>query len=343
MPATQMPLLKKILPLIGWIALYLLWLVIFHNREFAVATTATIQFCYLVFVGAGYYFVVRFAAPRFLYTRQYLTFLLLYLAVIIAASVLRVPVALFLNGHYFNPGKPAPGYLHVFGTSFVNIFVWVSILVAARIAADQYRTQMRLEALALQKEQAELDFLNAQFNPHFLFNSIHTIYGSIDRQNTAARQMLLTFSDMLRYQLYDCNQGAIAVEKEVAYIRNYAALQNARKEGLELTLDVGHDVSGFMVAPLIFIAFIENSFKYAAINESGQHFITIRIFTRAGWLVFSCINSKETCVSENPLEQKGIGLSNARRRLELLYSGRHELVVQSELETFSVHLKLQLR
>ncbi len=115
--------------------------------------------------------------------------------------------------------------------------------------------------MAKEKEKAELDFLNAQFNPHFLFNSINSIYGHIDKHNASARNMLLTFSDMLRYQLYDCNSNCIIIDKEINYIKNYVALQQSRKEeSLAVNLTIAENVKGFTIAPLLFIAFIEKCF-----------------------------------------------------------------------------------
>ncbi len=127
-----------------------------------------------------------------------------------------------------------------------------------------------IEVIEKEKMQNELDFLKAQFNPHFLFNSINSIYGNINKNNSTAREMLLTFSEMLRYQLYECNTSRISIEKEINYIRNYINLQQVRKpENLAIQLYISEDVRGIMIAPLLFITFIENSFKYVS-NYEGK-------------------------------------------------------------------------
>src|SRR6476620_6305096 len=112
----------------------------------------------------------------------------------------------------------------------VNIFIWVLIFVFVKLIADKIRFRNYIHAIKKEKTKNELDYLKAQFNPHFLFNSINSIYGHIDRKNYKARDMLHTFSEMLRYQLYECNADHITIEKEINYIRNYIVLQQSRKE-----------------------------------------------------------------------------------------------------------------
>src|SRR6185295_2402567 len=145
---------------------------------------------------------------------------------------------------------------------------WTIVLIAGKLMIDRFRVQQYVDDIARQKERAELDFLNAQFNPHFLFNSINSIYAHIDKQNVTARNMLLTFSDMLRYQLYECNNSNIAIEREMNYIKNYVELQTARKDDtVAVSISIDESVKGFTIAPLLFIAFIENSFKYVGAAE----------------------------------------------------------------------------
>ena len=107
------------------------------------------------------------------------------------------------------------------------------------------RFEKYIEGIEKEKIQNELDFLKAQFNPHFLFNSINSIYGNINKSNSTAREMLLTFSEMLRYQLYECTTSKISIEKEINYIRNYVTLQQTRKpDNLSIQLHIVEDVKG---------------------------------------------------------------------------------------------------
>ena len=326
-----------------WAGLYLLWIIVFQRRTFVFSRTMTIQFCYLLFIAANYYFNIYFTVPAFLYKKKYGIFALLFLAGIMAASLLRVPLATYLNEHYFAPGKTPPAFSELFFNSFTNIFIWVICLVAGKLIIDRIRFQKYIDAMEKEKIKNELDFLKAQFNPHFLFNSINSIYGNIDKGNSTARNMLLTFSEMLRYQLYECNTSKISLEKEVHYIRNYVALQQTRKpENLAIQLNISEEIKGIMVAPLLFITFIENAFKYVSHHETKLNEVKISICRKNNQLVFQAFNTKEALNGYKIDNHKGIGIANVKRRLELLYPQKHELIINSADSFYEVILNLQL-
>ena len=315
---------------------------VFQKRELAFSQTATVEFCYLLFIAANYYFNVYLNIPIFLHKKKNAEFILIFIAGIVVSALLRVPLALFLNKNLFIHGQPQPTPLRIFTNALLNIGIWVVCIVAAKLMIDRFRFQQYVDEMKKQKEEAELNFLNAQFNPHFLFNSINSIYGHIDKQNTVARNMLLTFSDMLRYQLYDCNENQILVDKELNYIKNYIALQRARKNAqLKTVVEIPENVKGFMISPLLFMAFIENSFKYSGSGDDPGDYVSISFKKEDNYLFFICQNSKRTNFVNNT-EHKGIGMSNARRRLELLYPSRHELKINEDNNLFEVNLKIKI-
>ncbi len=340
--ARQMKQPKTWLHILFWIVLYLAWVLVFQKRSFAFSRTATIEFCYLFFIAANYYYNTLFVIPSFLYKRRYIIFILLFAAGIIVTAAARVPLAAFLNAHAFIPGKPQPRLEELFINSLTNIFIWTSLLVAAKLIYDRIRFQQYVDNMEKEKSKTELDFLKAQFNPHFLFNSINSIYGHIDKKNASARNMLLTFSEMLRYQLYECNTDSIPVEKELQYIKNYIVLQQSRKEeNLVVKFSIADSVRGFAIAPLLFIAFIENCFKYVGDNEKGESKVEISLQKTGETLFFRAFNTKER---ERPasIEQGGIGLVNVARRLDLLYPGRYNLAIDNSERSHEVNLQIQL-
>ena len=303
----------------------------------------TIQFCYLLFIAGNYYFNVYYVVPVFLYRKKFAAFALLFLAGIVAASLLRVPLATYLSQHYFAPGKPPPGLSQLFFNSLINIFIWTICLVAGKLIVDRIRFQKYIEVIEKEKMKNELDFLKAQFNPHFLFNSINSIYGNINKSNSTAREMLLTFSEMLRYQLYECNTSVISIEKEISYIRNYISLQQIRKpENLSIQLNVSEDVRGITIAPLIFMAFIENSFKYVSNHEDRLNEVQISLARSNNQLFFKTFNTKENVNGREMIDPGGIGIANVKRRLELLYPGKHALMIQNNDHSFEVMLNLEV-
>jgi two-component system, LytTR family, sensor kinase len=177
-------------------------------------------------------------------------------------------------------------------------------------------------------------------NPHFLFNSINTIYFQIDKHNQTARDTLSAFSDMLRYQLYECNGKEVAVEKEVNYLKNYVELQRLRKdENYSIVFSASEDVRGFSIAPLLLIPFVENAFKHVSHYAKGND-IGIYLSRDDTRFYFKVFNTRD---SQKPLKDEGgIGFRNVQRRLELIYNGRHTLEVQDLAESFQVELTLQL-
>jgi LytS/YehU family sensor histidine kinase len=315
----------------GWLCLYCFWLLIFQNRTFTLSRTLTTQFCYLVFIAANYYYNFYLIVPRLLYQRKYLSFALSMAAGIIVTAVLRVPLAMYML--HQQPWA-------VFYSSLLNIAIWTVCIVAGKLVLDRFRFQQYMDDLENAKIKAELDFLNAQFNPHFLFNSIHSIYAHIDKRNSTARNMLLKFSEMLRYQLYECNTKHIPIEKELGYIKNYVSLQQVRKESsLIVNLTIDDDVKGFPIAPLLFISFIENAFKYVSDRDDRDNKIDIRFRKRDNYLLFTCANTRDEAPRTG---SKGIGISNVKRRMALLYPDRHDLDILENGDIYEVKLKLQL-
>ncbi len=332
---------KKILGNIAlWAALYVLWVVIFQNHALTISKTITVEFCYLLFIAANYYIHIYYTIPAFLYRKKYFQFTVSLLGCIVVAALLRVPLAMFINRHFFLVNKPQPAALQLFINSLVNIFVWVVCLVAGKLIIDKIRLQQYLDVIEKEKAKNELDFLKAQFNPHFLFNSINSIYGHIEKKNSTARNMLLTFSEMLRYQLYECNVDSISIDKEVQYIKNYITLQQARKdESLAVTIDIKENVKGFAIAPLIFIAFVENAFKY--VGNTGEDRVEVLLEKNNSSLLFKTVNTKEANINKG-LTHGGIGISNVQRRLELLYPNKHALNINDMPGLYEVTLTLQL-
>jgi len=328
--------------LAGWLVLYGFWVLVFQKRAFTFSQTLTVQFCYLLFIAANYYWATAFTIPRLLYRKQYIAFTGALLAGLILTAWLRVPLATYLNQHYFLVGKPQPGAVQLFQASLLNITIWSVCMIACKLIIDRFRFQQHVDAVEKERARAELDFLNAQFNPHFLFNAINSIYAHIDKHNSTARSMLLTFSEMLRYQLYDCNTPSISIDKEINYLKHYVAVQQSRKEdNLIVHLLVDESVKGFSIAPLLFIAFIENAFKYVGNSEETENSILISFHRDKEELFFKCFNTKEKRSVVND-DHQGIGVANAKRRIALLYPGKHHLAIQEEDGYYEVNLNIHL-
>jgi len=334
---------KKIAYHLGfWLLAYLFWIFIFRNGTLVFTHSLTIQFCYLAFISANYYFNTAYNIPKNLNKKRYVKFGVMLLLGVVVTSVLRVPVSKFVTVHIFNLPNAPFDQLTVFANSFVNIFFWVVLIVAAKLVTDRIRAQLYIEQIEKEKATTELNFLRAQFNPHFLFNSINSIYGHIDKSNQEARDMLLVLSEMLRYQLYECNVEQIALDREVNYLRNYITLQKGRiDERVAVNFCADEVVNEqITIAPLLLITFIENAFKYVGFNEDGPNMVNISLRYADGKLIFKVFNTKDNYINHAE-GSSGLGIANTRRRLEILYPDRHQLNISNNEKTYSVELILE--
>jgi len=321
-----------------WALAYIFWIFVFRSSTLILSHDITIQFCYLIFIAANYYFNAFYNIPYLLNKKKYVLFGVYFILAISATAILRVPVSAFIYTHVFKIVNNHFDRLTVFFNSFINIFFWVVCILGAKMGAERIRSQKYIEQIEKEKATNELNFLRAQFNPHFLFNSINSIYAHIDKSNKTARNMLIVFSEMLRYQLYECNTEQIELERELNYIRNYLAIQQSRiDERIAVSFCDGNIKGNIKVAPLVFITFIENAFKYVGFNEGKDNRIDISLKYENGNLLFKILNSKDTFI--NQIEKaSGLGIANTKRRLELLYPGKHTLSIKDEESYYEVTL-----
>lgn len=205
-----------------------------------------------------------------------------------------------------------------------------------------WQKQKETELLAKEKTKAELQLLKAQVHPHFLFNTLNNIYFFTLTNSTQAPVMIKKLSGMLHYILNECNLALVPLEKEIKMIRDYMALEKIRYgEQMQMTIDVRDDQNSKMIAPLLLIPFVENSFKHGASKMITEPWIKLNLSIENNRLHFIIVNSKPSN-NEPPTTKGNIGLKNVSKRLELLYPGAHELNIVSESDSYAVHLTMQL-
>ena len=190
--------------------------------------------------------------------------------------------------------------------------------------------------------KTELKYLKAQLNPHFLFNGINSVYHLIGKDDSLAKETLLQFSGLLRYQLYESN-STILLEKELDYVLKYVKIEETRKgSDIYLDYDIKFENSRLKITPLLLIPFIENTFKHCSNHIDGsKNIIKLNIEEVGGKLTLSCINSFDSSLSNNKIG--GVGLQNVKRRLSLLYPDAHTLDIKKEVNNFIVNLSINLK
>ena len=302
----------------------------------------TIQFCYLVFITISYYAISSFLIPRFLLRKKYVSFVAGIVVVSALSGWCRALVAVQMNRFFFHQANQ-PGFLSLYLGSLFNISFWVLLVTAGKMLTGRIQNQRQLELLEKEKRQNELDFLKAQINPHALFNSLNTIYGYIDKSNQVARDTLIQFSGLLRYQLYDCSAEQVSYSNEIAYIRNYIAFHQLRKEeGLVVDIKIPNAENDLKIAPLLLIVPIENAFKFVGNSGDNESRIVIEITMQDAVLHCSVYNTIDPDLTIKDNNSKGIGITNFKRRLELLYPGRHTLEMKHETNFYKADLNIRL-
>lgn len=215
----------------------------------------------------------------------------------------------------------------------------IALAVAIKLTTKwQEHERMRHEAQSIQR-QSELTRLKSQLNPHFLFNTLNTIYALIDLKPEGARNAVHELSSMLRYALYDCH-STVRLSDEMRFVDSYLRLVKLRlpnEDCLRTCLDDG-DCGQLMMAPLLFINIIENSLKHSCLNNADD-FIDIRITANEGIVTCVCSNPYNPSASQ---PRKGLGLQNLKRRLELLYGPLAQLTIDKTDNRFTATLQVNI-
>jgi len=289
------------------------------------------------------YLTNYFLIPRLLYKKRYVLFGAGFIVLVFGSSAFKM----WLEGQLMH----APSLFSLFSGNFkerfydnvIPHFLLVITGASFKLLLDYAKAQRRLGEMAKEKAEAELNFLKSQINPHFLFNSLNSVYFLIDKNNEEARKALHRFSEMLRYQLYECRDDKITIEKEISFLQDYVDLQKLRKdENYSVEFNSSADVKGFSIEPLLLMCFVENAFKHISHNSNKKNFVKLDLERSNSFFRFSVQNSKEARQYNNTNSHSGIGLNNVKRRLELLYPGKHELQIQQDDELFKVDLKIKI-
>lgn len=265
---------------------------------------------------------------------------ILFIVLLAWGLILRLVVGGVLGGD-----KAPLAALWIFN-SVLQMFITVPItwlLYKRQMKGDE---QMNVLKKELGQSNANFDFLRSQINPHFLFNALNTIYGTAlqegaDRTGEAVQKL----GDMMRFMLQENMEEKISLKREIDYLENYISLQKLRTDAnpmVQIETNILHKGTHFQLAPMLLIPFVENAFKHG-ISFREQSTISLKLEVKDRTLNFEVYNSKHAAQPTDPEKNKsGIGLENVKQRLELLYPGKHELIIKESSADFFVHLRLQM-
>jgi sensor histidine kinase YesM len=291
------------------------------------------------------YSVIYFLYPTYLYKGKIWGFTFLFLLFLFTASILqRITDNLIILDYFLKDWNKAPTFdLVQIVRSAVNMGAVLAIPMTVKLMEYLSKVQQREQMLAKDKLEAELVFLKNQVQPHFLFNTLNSLYSLILKKSDRSLDVILKLSELLRYMLYETNSARVDLQKELDCIKSYLDLEKIRYGNrIDLSFNFWGEIAGKNIAPMIILPFIENSFKHSTKGFDGTAWITIELGIKENELVLKIENNVSSSSSDQNSIVGGIGLQNVKRRLSLIYPEKHELKIEATEESYGVHLNLQL-
>ncbi|MGE5355869.1 MAG: sensor histidine kinase [Deltaproteobacteria bacterium] len=228
--------------------------------------------------------------------------------------------------------------------TFLSAFLVAGASTVIKILLEWVIYERDKKKLEKENLQSELKFLKNQINPHFLFNTLNNIYALSLIKSESTPQVILKLSELLRYMLYECNEPKVKLKNEINYIRNYLDLEKLRqKSDVVIELMIEGTIKEQTITPLLFTPFLENAFKHGVNKVLENACVRVNIKIKKNNLLFIIENSKPEFTSGILNKQQGgIGLSNVKKRLELLYKGRYSLEIENTKTYYKIELMLEL-
>lgn len=327
-----------------WVQHPVFWLLSIYaiGSYFSIATSFFffIDYFYSILFHIPLFFLVyvnlRLLIPHFLQKGKYLLY-----ALLVASDI---GLAYLIHEFTFEillPVLPTEFYMVSFTDWHVVVNIFVIYLVLTTLLKLS-KSWYRLQQVEKEKVEIELKSLKIQVNPHFLFNTLNSIYSLALAKHDKAGPAVLELSNLMRYMLYEVADKQVDLEKEVEMINNYLDLQKLRADdSTDIQFEIEGDPKGKTIAPLLFFPLIENSFKHGVKGVSDSAFVHMKLICTATQIEFQISNNKGVVDDMELGEYGGIGLQNVKSRLELIYPKKYELKIEDTEEVFSVILKLE--
>jgi LytS/YehU family sensor histidine kinase len=283
----------------------------------------------------------------------------IYIAVILFITIMLYGLSVYYLYNYIDLRYDMPSYYKRFVQNISEFGKWtfienynvlyfhfeqvgLALFLPLTIKVFRVAFKSKLENLKLEKDNLalELSFLRSQINPHFLFNTLNSVYSLIEDKDETAASIIFSLSNMMRYALYDSNSSEIEASKELYFIKNYIEIQNVRHgKRLSIELDIANNIDSVKIPSLLLINFVENAFKHGVDKMVKDSWIKINAWVDDySKFCFQISNLKPVTKNNNIVG--GIGVSNAKRRLDLLYPDRHLLEIVEDEKIYNVLLKI---
>jgi two-component system, LytTR family, sensor kinase len=280
-----------------------------------------------------FYLNAFYLYPRLLNKRTWWLYIICLLAIIAFSGFAKVIILRHIPGFQFTPVTRRIVFFPLIPFLFASIIY--------RLVYDRIRFERMEKEARAQRLDADLKLLRSQVSPHFLFNMLTNMVSLARLQSNLLEPSLIRLSELLRYQLYESNEEKISIGREIEQIENYVSLQQLRfGEDVNIELHIQNDYPEGMIEPMLLIPFIENAFKHG-IGMVKDPFIKISLIVKEQLLTFTVENNYNPA-NQSKDRHSGIGLSNVRNRLELLYAHNYKLKITNQDGMYAVHLNCKL-
>jgi two-component system, LytTR family, sensor kinase len=300
--------------------------------------TSLVSVCFFALICYFNFFVLF---PKYLKDRN----LFWHFGALGLASLLLTPIkTVFLYFICYQMPELRSSYASSQVYMFLSLFFVGTSTTIYKVMNEWLVQQKDKNELQSQTLKSELNFLKSQINPHFLFNTLNSLYALTLKKSDLAPEIVLKLSEMMRYMLYECNEKEVPLSKEINYMQNYLELEKLR-HGSRMIIDfkIKGDAEDIKIAPLMLIPFIENSFKHGASNQVAPGHVDLDLEILPHQLVMHLENSKAPSLPKiSDKKSGGIGLVNVKRRMEILYPGQHKLDIIESPNTYRIELSLTL-
>lgn len=300
----------------------------------------SIPFVFNILASYAHYF---FILPNLIRDKNpfpYITKLLLLLVVVLTLRIVcenEFYAQLTPNEAYYKSLKPMRIISTLWDTLSFLIFTGM-----IRFTLDWFDLENKKKQLENEKLIAELNYLKAQINPHFLFNTLHNLNYLVYSGSKNATEVIIKLSNIMRYMIYDANKEKVALKKEIAYMNDYIHLESIRlNQKFQMDFMIAGSGEKVEVAPLIMLTFLENAFKHGVSDQEHNCWIKVNLKINDSQIEYEVANKKIKTSSNRNLKS-GFGLDNVRKRLELSYPSKHALNILEEESVYKVNLILKL-
>ncbi len=340
-------LLLIIIHIAAWTCFFLLPIVFFprsKDPQYQMSETLKWMFyCIDIYLVIFYYLNTQVLIPRLLAKRKWIWYTLAILVCLIIFIYIPKLFEDALNAE--NPGRAKYKMgrrrhnLYPFTGGTAVFFLVFTVSTCIKVIQQWLTAEARQKLIETEKLNTELSFLKSQINPHFFFNTLNNIYSLAVVKSDATAGAVMKLSSIMRYVISDTKHNLVPLEKEVKFIRDFIDLQKVRlTDKITINFIVNGDLDIHQIAPLLFIPFVENAFKFG-ISAKERSEINIVLESKENEMIFSTDN--RILATETDSEQNnGIGLKNTKRRLEILYPDKHNLEISTKDGHFYVHLKI---